>query len=249
MRRQHNEVPLSDTADPLVPAVDVPVVVASRGTHKPVDRSIPQPWLIRLTHWVNVPLMIIMAMSGLQILVAYPFLGPHGAPFHWWPLQGLVPPAWLRIGEWLGGSRAFHFAFSWFFVINGVVYLSYYLARGEWRRRAFLPKRDAAHAVRTALFYARLAKEPPSVGLYNGLQRLGYTSAIVLGIIEVLSGLAIWKPVQLHWLCAMFFGYDGARSVHLFGLIALALFVIGHVIMVALHPRTMIDMITGGRIR
>ena len=103
------------------------------------------------------------------------------------------------------------------------------------------------NAVRTALHYARLGKEPPKAGLYNGLQRLAYTSAIVLAVLEVLSGLAMYKPVQLAWLAAMFGGYDGARAVHLIGLLALIGFVIGHLVMVFAHPRTLLDMITGGK--
>ena len=206
-----------------------------------------QPWLIRVTHWVNVPVLVVMAMSGLQIFVAYPYLGPHGEPYAWWPLQGWVPPVWMRLGSWLAGARHMHFAFAWVLGLNGLLYLLYFAARGEWRRRLFLPRRDAVHALQTARFYARLGKEPTSAGLYNGLQRLGYTAAIALALVEVLSGLAMWKPVQLRALAALFGGYDGARAVHLLGLLALAGFVVGHVLMVALHPRTLLDMITGGK--
>jgi Ni/Fe-hydrogenase b-type cytochrome subunit len=206
-----------------------------------------QPFVIRLTHWINVPLLVIMAMSGLQILVAYPFLGPHGKPATWWPLQGWQPPEWARLGQWLAGARHWHFAFAWLLVSNGLVYVAYFFARGEWRRRAFLPRRDARHAWQTALHYFFRRKEPAPAGLYNGLQRLGYTAAIVLVALEVLSGLALYKPVQLRWLAAMFGGYDGARAVHLIALFALVGFVIGHVIMVALHPRSFVAMITGGK--
>src|SRR4029077_10099464 len=127
-------------------------------------------------------------------------------------------------------------------VINALGYLMYYFGRGEWRRRMFLPHRDFKNAVGMALYYARIRKQPPPQdGLYNGLQRLGYTSAIALGAAEVLSGLAIWKPIQLRALTALFGGYDRARTVHLFGLFALGLFVAGHLLMVALHPRTLLD--------
>jgi thiosulfate reductase cytochrome b subunit len=214
------------------------------------DAPKPQPAIIRVTHWVNVPLLVIVSMSGLQILVAYPYLGPHGAPYRWWPLQGFIPPTWTRLGLWLAGARHWHFAFAWFLVLNGIVYLADLFLRGEWRRRLFLPRRDAVHAVLTALHYLRIRREPPpSVGLYNGLQRLAYTGALVLGVAEVLSGLAMYKPVQLRWLAAMFGGYDGARSVHLIGLVALGVFVVGHVVMVAAHPRSLLEMITGGKRR
>jgi thiosulfate reductase cytochrome b subunit len=207
----------------------------------------PQPWPIRVTHWLNVPALAIMAMSGLQILVAYPFMGPRGAMWSWWPLQGWQPPPWLRVGEWLAGARAWHFALAWLLVGNALVYGIYLLASGEWRRRFFWPPRDVGPAVRQLLYYFRLRKEAPPAALYNSLQRLAYTSAMGLGLVEVLSGLAIWKPVQLELLARLFGGYDGARAVHFVGLVLLAGFVVTHVLMVALHPRSLGEMITGGK--
>jgi thiosulfate reductase cytochrome b subunit len=205
------------------------------------------PLLIRLGHWLNVPLMIIMAGSGLQILLAYPYMGPKGAPFRWYPFQGFRPPEWLCMGSWLAGARALHFAFGWFFVLNGLAYVAYQGLTGQWRSRAFLPRRDLANAAGTALHYLRLRKtSPPPEGLYNGLQRLAYTAAVALGAILSLSGLALWEPTQLSWLAAMFGGYDAARVVHLLALFALALFTVAHVVLVSLHPKTIVDMIAGG---
>jgi thiosulfate reductase cytochrome b subunit len=187
-----------------------------------------------------------MAGSGLQIWSAYPYLGPRGELASWFPFQGREAPAALRIGSWLGGARHLHFAFVWLLLGSGVVYVGYQLASGEWRRRAFSPRRDARHGLATALHYLRLRPAPASSGLYNGLQRAGYTGAVALACVEVLSGLALWKPVQLGALAALFGGYDGARAVHLGGLVALAGFVAGHLVMVAAHPRTFVTMITGG---
>lgn len=206
-----------------------------------------QPLLIRLTHWLNVPLLAIMAGSGLQILVAYPYMGPRGEPYSWYPLQGFVPPSWLRVGGWLAGARQWHFAVAWFLVINGTIYLIYEIATGEWRRRAFIPQRDSANALRMFAYYLRIRKEPPPEDFYNGLQRASYTGAIVLAILVVLSGLAIYKPLQLHWLLSIFGSYDVARLIHFLCLVALAAFALMHVVLVALHPRTFVDMITGGR--
>jgi thiosulfate reductase cytochrome b subunit len=205
-----------------------------------------QPFLIRLTHWLNAPLLVLMAGSGLQILAAYPVLGPRGAPYRWYALQGWAPQ-WPRIGGWLAGGRAWHFAIAWFLVANGLAYLLYVFASGEWRRRFFWPPRDAQNAVETAAYYLRIHKDPPKSGLYNGLQRAAYTGAIVLGVVEVLSGLSIYKPVQLWWLAAIFGGYDGARAVHLFGLAFLALFTVGHIGMVLAHPRSLVEMVSGGK--
>jgi thiosulfate reductase cytochrome b subunit len=206
-----------------------------------------QPVPIRLAHWLNIPLLVIMAGSGLQIFVAYPYLGPRDAHYGWYPFQGMEPPGWLRLGGWLAGARHLHFAVAWFLILNGVLYLAYLFASGEWRRRAFLPTRDAPNAVAMFGYYLRLRKTPPPEDFYNGLQRLAYTCAIIFGVAVVLSGLAIYKPVQLSWLAALFGGYDGARAVHLSALALLVGFAATHLVLVLLHPRTIIDMVTGGR--
>ena len=206
-----------------------------------------QPWFIRLTHWLNVPLLIIMAGSGLQIFSAYPALGPRGALYDWYPWQGIPPSTWLRFGGWLAGGRHWHFALGWFLVLNGVVYLIYMATRGEWRRRIFLPHRDARQAVLMLAYYLRLRRVAPPIDFYNGLQRLAYSSIVVIALVEVLSGLAIYKPVQLWWLGSLFGGYDGARAVHLLGLGLFALFTAVHLVMVALHPRAILTMLTGGK--
>ncbi|MBJ6760635.1 cytochrome b/b6 domain-containing protein [Myxococcaceae bacterium JPH2] len=206
----------------------------------------PQPWPIRIAHWAHVPLLVIMAGSGLQILAAYPRLGPRGQPFDWYPFQGVTPPAWTRLGDWLAGARHWHFAFAWFLVLNGAVYGFYLALSGEWRRRVFLPRRDARNALQTLAFYLRLRKEPPQQGLYNGLQRLAYSGALLLGLFAVLSGLVLYKPVQLRGLTALFGGYDTARAVHLVVLALFVLFTLGHLLLVALHPRALVEMVTGG---
>ena len=187
-----------------------------------------------------------MAGSGLRILVAYPFLGPRGGEYDWYPLQGVNPPAALTVGGWLAGARHWHFAFAWLFVANAVVYVAYLFASGEWRRRLFFPRRDARNAWGTVLHDLRLRKEAPApIGLYNGMQRLTYTAVLAMAPLVVLSGLAIYKPVQLPRLTALLGGYDVARAIHLAVLVALALFTVVHVIQVLLHPRTLADMTVG----
>jgi len=207
----------------------------------------PQPLLIRITHWVNVPALFIMAMSGLQILRAYPYFGPQGAQYGWVPLQAWESPDWMRAGGWLGGARHLHFALGWLLVINGLIYLGYLIYSREWRRRFFWPPRDAKPALAQFLYYIRVRKDEPPKNLYNSLQRSAYTAAVVLGVLEVLSGFAIWKPVQLHWLAVLFGGYDGARVVHFLALLALIGFLITHIIMVIVHYKQFPEMITGGK--
>jgi thiosulfate reductase cytochrome b subunit len=194
-----------------------------------MPRRPAQPLPIRVTHWINLVLLTVMAGSGLQILVAYPTLGEQGRTYPWYPFQGQPPPPLATIGQWLAGARHWHFAFAWLFVLNAVVYLAYFAASGEWRERLFFPRRDARNAWSTVLHDLRLRREPPPpAGLYNGMQRL------------------IYKPVQLPRLLALVGGYDAARAVHLLVLAALALFTLVHVVQVLLHPRTLVDMTLGG---
>jgi len=213
-----------------------------------MPRRPAQPFLIRATHWLNLVLLAIMAGSGLQILVAFPRLGERGRPYSWYPFQGHPPPPLLTIGEWLAGARHWHFAFAWLFVLNGIVYVAYFSASGAWRDRLFFPRRDARNAWLTVLHDLRLRREPPpAAGLYNGMQRLAYTAVLALAALAVLSGLAIYEPVQLPLLLLLLGGFDAARAVHLLVLAALALFTVVHVVQVLLHPRTLADMTLGGR--
>jgi len=205
----------------------------------------PHPLVIRLAHWIGGPLLVLMAGSGLQIFAAYPTFGARGAEYWWYPFAGTAPPTWLRFGGWLAGARHWHFALAWLFVVTGAIYVLYLLSSGEWRRRLFLPARDVGGALRMLAYYLRLNRTPPPIGFYNGLQRLAYTSVIGFGVLEVASGLALYKPVQLWWLVALLGGYDVARVVHMSGLLLFAGFTITHLVLVALHPRTIPAMITG----
>jgi len=211
----------------------------------------PQPLIIRITHWLNVPALALMAMSGLQIFLAYPWFGPRGATYDWLPLQGIDVPEWMRVGGWLAGARNWHFAIAWLLVVNSLGWLVYLAVSGEWRRRFFWPPRDLRPALEQVKYYLKLRAEPPPIvpanGLYNGLQRAAYTSALGLGVLEVLSGLVMYKPVQLHRLTWLLGGYDVARVIHFFAMVGLGGFVVAHVVMVALHPKSLGEMITGGK--
>jgi len=132
-------------------------------------------------------------------------------------------------------------------VLNGALYLAYFFGRGEWRRRLFLPARDARNALLMFGYYLPVRRTPPPADFYNSLQRFAYTSVVIVIIVQVLSGLAVYKPVQLHWLLKVFGGYDTARVVHLLGLAFVAMFVAAHIVLVLLHPRELLAMITGGQ--
>lgn len=188
------------------------------------------PLLVRVTHWINAVAMLVMIGSGLAIHNAHPIL-----PFR-------VPEA-LTIGGWLGGATRWHFAAMWLLVANGLVYVAHGLASGRFRRR-LLPL--SARAVRTDLRAAltgRLGHDDPS--RYNAVQKLLYLGVLLAGGLAVLSGLAIWKPVQLGWLTAAMGDFDNARLVHFAAMAAIVLFLVVHVAMALLVPRSLKPMITG----
>ena len=188
------------------------------------------PLVVRVTHWVNAFAILIMVASGWRIYNAA-------------PLFAFKFPAEWTLGGWLAGAIQWHFAAMWLLAINGLVYLGYGLASGHLRAK-LLPLRPSAvfRDVRDAL-RGRLAHADLSV--YNAAQRAAYLGAIVIVVLLVLSGLVIWKPVQFYALGALMGDYEGARYVHFLAMAALVFFVIVHVAMVALVPKTFLSMFTG----
>ena len=191
------------------------------------------PVVVRITHWVNAFAILIMVASGWRIYNAS-------------PLFGFKFPADITLGGWLAGAIQWHFAAMWLLGVNGLVYLSFGIASGHFKRK-LLPLSPAAvwRDVRDAL-RGRLAHADLSV--YNAAQRAAYLGAIVIVVLLVVSGLVIWKPVQFHALGRFMGDYEGARLLHFFAMAALVAFVFVHVLMVALVPRTFASMFTG-RIR
>ena len=188
------------------------------------------PLPVRITHWINALAIVVMVLSGLKIYNAS-------------PVFDFEMPEALTLGGWLGGALQWHFAAMWVLVLNGAAYLAYGLASGHLRRKLLpVAPLDAVADVLRAL-RGRLAHDDLSV--YNAAQRGAYVGAIALVTGLVLSGLAIWKPVQLHWLAALMGDFEGARVVHFFCMAGIVLFVLVHVAMVLLVPRTFLTMITG----
>ena len=189
------------------------------------------PLVVRITHWLNVLAVLVLVLSGWRIYNAAPV-------FEWFRF-----PAELTLGGWLAGALQWHFAAMWLLGLNGLVYLVYGVACGHFRRKLLpVSPRAVLHDVGQAL-RGRLKHQDLSV--YNAAQRAAYLALIVALALLVLSGLAIWKPVQLQELTALMGGYEGARVVHFVCMAAVVLIVIVHVIMVALVPRTLPTMITG----
>ena len=186
------------------------------------------PLAIRWFHWINFPLLALMIWSGILIYWAYPAYRIGIGDFTLLKMN-LDQTTWraLKVNNRLAEGMALHFFFMWFFVINGVLYVAYTLFSGEWRE--LLPNR---HTLRDAwnvvLHDLRIRKEPLPRAKFNGAQKLAYTGVILMGLGSLLTGLAIYKPVQLAWLTALFGGYPAARFLH-FWLTA------GYVVFFAVH--------------
>ena len=202
-------------------------------------------WLVRVTHWLTAVLLAGMVMSGLQIYHAFPHFGLRGGPYyvnHW---DGRYFPRWARLGGWLAGGLNWHFALAWPFVITGLLYLIYLLVSGEWRSLLFRP-RDVRRAWQMQLYYLRLRQEHPPQGKHNALQKAAYSFIFVLGALAVLTGFAIYKPVQLSWLTAAFGGYELARYWHFWAVWIFVAFTLVHVALVfVVDPASLRAMITG----
>jgi thiosulfate reductase cytochrome b subunit len=193
------------------------------------ERTVQPGWL-RVTHWLNVLAVVVMVMSGWRVYNAS-------------PLFSFSFPNQYTLGGWLGGALQWHFAGMWLLVGNGLVYLIINLATGRMVRRFFpLSPRGMLHDAYEAL-RGRLSHADPRY--YNHVQRAAYLFVILDIAALVISGLAIWKPVQLAPLCALLGGYETARRVHFVAMSLLVSFVVVHVAMVALVPRTLRTMIIG----
>jgi Ni/Fe-hydrogenase b-type cytochrome subunit len=201
--------------------------------------------VVRITHWVNVVALTIMVGSGLRIFNAYPAFARRGQGFCCYPFADKPIPAAFTFGGWLAGARNWHFAMMWVLVVNGLVYLGFIYLHGEWRdlvpRRGIV--RDAWQMVR---FYLFVRKDHPHQGKHNALQRLAYFSMPLVGIMAVVTGIAIWKPVQLAGLTNALGGYVWARYLHFWAMLLLVVLTVGHVFMVfTVDPYSIPAMITG----
>jgi thiosulfate reductase cytochrome b subunit len=202
-------------------------------------------WIVRVAHWANALLLVGMIASGLQIYHAFRHFGRRGGPYLPNPWDNDLFPSWARLGGWLAGGLNWHFALAWPFVLTGLAYLIYMAYSGEWRSIVFRP-RDVPRAVQMQLYYLRLRKEHPPQGKHNALQKLAYTSIILLATLSVLSGFAIYKPVQLSWLVAAFGGFELARYWHFWAVWIFVAFTLVHVALVFLvDPASLRSMITG----
>jgi thiosulfate reductase cytochrome b subunit len=190
-----------------------------------------QPRWVRITHWLNALAMFVMIGSGWQIYDASPlfdFLN--------------FPPA-LALGGWLAGALLWHFAAMWLLVINGIAYVTLGFATGRFRRKLLPIRPRAVLDDFLAALRGRLAHDDLTV--YNSMQRLLYAGVLVAGVVIVLSGLSIWKPVQFKYLTVFFGGYDIARYVHFFAMMAIVVFLTIHVALALIVPKSLRAIILG----
>jgi Ni/Fe-hydrogenase b-type cytochrome subunit len=198
------------------------------------------PFIVRLCHWVNVVALFVMVGSGLQIFRAFPSFGakiPQKDLLHW--------PKAFAIGGWLGGGLQWHLTFMWIYLGTGLVYIGYQLFSGNYKQVLFVP-RDIPGVWPMVKHYFFFGPKPAVREAYNPLQKQAYTSAIGLGVLSVLTGLVVWKPIQFSWLAWLMGGFHYARIWHFAVMWAILFFVLGHLVMVVLHGwNNFMSMLTG----
>ncbi len=204
-------------------------MTAETMTMTSADTTIHPRW-VRICHWINALAILVMIGSGWQIYDAS-------------PLFGFTFPPQFALGNWLAGALLWHFAAMWVVVVNGIVYVTLGIATGRFRRK-LLPIRpvDVIADIKAALTF-KLAHD--DLSHYNAVQKLLYSGVILAGIVIVLSGLSIWKPVQFQELTTLFGGYDVARYVHFIAMAAIVGFLVVHVALALIVPKSLRAMITG----
>jgi thiosulfate reductase cytochrome b subunit len=190
------------------------------------------PLIIRIAHWTNALAIIILITSGWKIYNDEVIFGI------------LHFPEWMVLGIWAQHALQWHFFAMWILMINGLVYLAYGLLSGRFLRLLWpIRPREVIKEVIEALTF-RL--QHTDLTQYNAVQKVLYVGVMLVIIIQGTSGLAIWKPVQFSFLVSLFYDFQGARLAHFLGMTAICLFMIVHISLALLVPRTILGMLTGG---
>jgi thiosulfate reductase cytochrome b subunit len=206
------------------------ITVSERPAAPSTTGKVIQPAWVRTVHWINAFAMVLMIMSGWQIYNAS-------------PLFNFTFSHSITLGGWLGGALQWHFAAMWLLMVNGLVYLILGFATGRFRKKLLPISPSGVIADTKAALTGHLSHD--DLTRYNYVQKLLYVGIILVGIVIVLSGLSIWKPVQLQYLTALFGGYDVARYVHFVAMSAIVVFLIVHVALALLVPKSLRAMIIG----
>lgn len=192
--------------------------------------QIIHPGWLRAMHWINALAVVMLVMSGWRIYDATGFMG-------------FEIPAALTLGGWLGGAIQWHFAAMWLLGINGLLYFALNIGTGRLLRKFFPLSPKALMADLRAALAGKLAHADPRH--YNMVQRLAYLFVMLDSVLLVLSGLVLFKSVQFPLLRELLGGFEVARRVHFLAMAALVAFVLVHLTMVALVPRTLLPMVRG----
>jgi thiosulfate reductase cytochrome b subunit len=208
------------------------LAVKSRMPEAKAEPARLHPLPLRVMHWINAIAIFIMIGSGWKIYNDDVILG--------W----LHFPDWIVIGKWAQYGLQWHFFGMWIFVLNGIAYLGYGIATGRFRQKLFpITLRELFATVGDALRF-RLTHDDLTV--YNAVQKILYLGVILVGILIVITGLCLWKPVQFSELAALFGNFQIIRIVHFLCMAAIVGFILVHVTLALLVPQSLVAMITGG---
>ena len=218
--------------------------------------------LVRIGHWLTIPLLLGLILSGISIYWASPIYqhdpNPTTGRFDYFADAGIWicahlpwlhhyadPANWVynhaSLGPYmLAFALPFHWLCAYLLMLNGLVYLAGLCVGGGWR--SLLPRvSDASGVLQMARYYLSLPYailtrrqliHPSSRTKYNPLQRLAYFAVAVAGFLAVATGWAIHKPARLSYLTAIFGGFENARAWHFWLMWFLIVFVILHVVLV-----------------
>jgi thiosulfate reductase cytochrome b subunit len=196
---------------------------------------------VRIAHWCMALSILVMIGSGWRIYNASPIFG---FSFPDWAVLGgdVFVALAVHNDPGVASGLAWHFAGMWVLLLSYLLFVVWGIASGHFRRD-FLPVGPRAF-LRDFIAAARFRLEH-RLGEYNAVQRVFYWGALALVALMLLSGIAIWKPVQTYPLEVLFGGFQGARIVHFAGMTLIVGFIVVHVALVILVPRTFIAMVTG----
>ena len=201
-------------------------------TVKSTRRHRLHPGGLRVMHWLNALAMVLLIMSGWKIYNDEVLFG--------W----LHFPEALTLGVWAQHGLQWHFFAMWILMVNGLIYLVYGFATGRFRRK-LVPIRPAevVAEIRKALSF-KLAHD--DITHYNAVQKLLYVGVILVIVLQVVTGWLLWKPVQFSEVLVLFGGFQAVRLIHFIGMAAIVGFLVVHVALALLVPKTIGAMVTGG---
>jgi len=193
------------------------------------DPGHEHPPIVRACHWIIALSLAVLIPSGVEVFAAFPSFGdkvPQADLF--------VPPSALRLGGWLGGALQWHFTFAWLLTIAMASYIAYQAITRNGRQVLFV-RRDVHGVWPMVRHYFLFGPKPANREIYNPLQKMAYSIVIVLAVISIVTGFALYKPVHLSWLANAMGGFRLVRVWHFAAMCGVLAFIPGHLVMVALH--------------